>query len=46
MKLATTGKVKKELKTHIESLPDLSLLPDVTGGLAPLPAANDLFSNS
>ncbi|EDV29787.1 Regulation of nuclear pre-mRNA domain-containing protein 1B [Trichoplax sp. H2] len=45
-KLATTAKVKKELKIHIESLPDLSLLPDVTGGLAPLPAANDLFSSS
>ncbi|CAK1544946.1 unnamed protein product [Leptosia nina] len=36
--------VKTELKSHIESLPDVSRLPDVTGGLAPLPSAGDLFS--
>lgn len=36
--------VRKELKSHIQNLPDLSLLPDVTGGLAPLPSAGDLFS--
>ena len=35
----------KELKSHVQSLPDLTLLPDVTGGLAPLPSAGDLFSS-
>ncbi|KAJ8041653.1 Regulation of nuclear pre-mRNA domain-containing protein 1A [Holothuria leucospilota] len=36
--------VRKELESHIQNLPDLTLLPDVTGGLAPLPSAGDLFS--
>ncbi|XP_061427924.1 regulation of nuclear pre-mRNA domain-containing protein 1B-like [Lethenteron reissneri] len=36
--------VRRELKAHIQSLPDLSQLPNVTGGLAPLPSAGDLFS--
>ncbi|XP_022092169.1 regulation of nuclear pre-mRNA domain-containing protein 1B-like [Acanthaster planci] len=36
--------VRKELASHIQNLPDLTLLPDVTGGLAPLPSAGDLFS--
>ncbi|KAK1898429.1 Regulation of nuclear pre-mRNA domain containing protein 1B [Dissostichus eleginoides] len=44
-KLARVTLVRKELKSHIQSLPDLSLLPNVTGGLAPLPSAGDLFSN-
>ncbi|KAJ8390225.1 hypothetical protein AAFF_G00109640 [Aldrovandia affinis] len=44
MKLARVTQVRKELKSHIQSLPDLSLLPNVTGGLAPLPSAGDLFS--
>ena len=43
-KLAWVTQVRKELKSHIQSLPDLSLLPNVTGGLAPLPSAGDLFS--
>ncbi|XP_048874039.1 regulation of nuclear pre-mRNA domain-containing protein 1B-like [Brienomyrus brachyistius] len=43
-KLAQVTQVRKELKSHIQSLPDLSLLPNVTGGLAPLPSAGDLFS--
>ncbi|XP_068603014.1 regulation of nuclear pre-mRNA domain-containing protein 1B [Brachionichthys hirsutus] len=43
-KLARVTHVRKELKSHIQSLPDLSLLPNVTGGLAPLPSAGDLFS--
>ncbi|XP_056129740.1 regulation of nuclear pre-mRNA domain-containing protein 1B isoform X2 [Lampris incognitus] len=43
-KLARVTQVRKELKSHIQSLPDLSLLPSVTGGLAPLPSAGDLFS--
>ena len=37
--------VRQELKSHLENLPDLTALPDVTGGgLAPLPSAGDLFS--
>ncbi|XP_033899872.1 regulation of nuclear pre-mRNA domain-containing protein 1B isoform X4 [Acipenser ruthenus] len=43
-KLARVTQVRKELKSHIQSLPDLSLLPNVTGGLAPLPSAGDLFN--
>lgn len=43
-KLARVTQVRKELKSHLQSLPDLSLLPSVTGGLAPLPSAGDLFS--
>ncbi|KAJ8359203.1 hypothetical protein SKAU_G00157280 [Synaphobranchus kaupii] len=43
-KLARVTQVRRELKSHIQSLPDLSLLPNVTGGLAPLPSAGDLFS--
>ncbi|KAI1890421.1 hypothetical protein AGOR_G00153540 [Albula goreensis] len=43
-KLARVTQVRKELKSHLQSLPDLSLLPNVTGGLAPLPSAGDLFS--
>lgn len=34
----------KELKSHVQSLPDFTLLPSITGGLAPLPSAGDLFS--
>jgi len=37
-------KVRKELQSHIQNLPDLNLLPDVTGGLAPLPSAEKLFN--
>ncbi|XP_054748214.2 regulation of nuclear pre-mRNA domain-containing protein 1B-like [Lytechinus pictus] len=43
-RLTRVTTVRKELKSHIQNLPDLSLLPDVTGGLAPLPSAGDLFS--
>ncbi|XP_055950126.1 regulation of nuclear pre-mRNA domain-containing protein 1B-like [Argiope bruennichi] len=35
--------VRTELKSHLQNLPDLTLLPSVTGGLAPLPSAGDLF---
>ncbi|XP_077982915.1 regulation of nuclear pre-mRNA domain-containing protein 1B-like [Glandiceps talaboti] len=42
-KLAKVTQVRKELKSHLQNLPDLTLLPDVTGGLAPLPSAGDLF---
>ncbi|XP_032826885.1 regulation of nuclear pre-mRNA domain-containing protein 1B-like isoform X2 [Petromyzon marinus] len=43
-KLSRVTWVRRELKAHIQSLPDLSQLPNVTGGLAPLPSAGDLFS--
>uniref|UniRef100_A0A0B6Y8G2 CID domain-containing protein n=1 Tax=Arion vulgaris TaxID=1028688 RepID=A0A0B6Y8G2_9EUPU len=43
-KLTKVTSVRKELMSHIQNLPDLTLLPDVTGGLAPLPSAGDLFS--
>ncbi|XP_005175234.1 regulation of nuclear pre-mRNA domain-containing protein 1B [Musca domestica] len=36
--------VQKEIRDHLSNLPDLTQLPDVTGGLAPLPSAGDLFS--
>lgn len=42
-KLQEVSSVRKELKSHVQSLPDLNLLPDVTG-LAPLPSAGDLFN--
>jgi len=45
-KLARVTSVKQELQSHIQKLPDLRLLPDVTGGLAPLPSAGDLFNIS
>ena len=34
--------VKKELETHLESLPDLSSL-DAVAEMIPLPSAGDLF---
>ncbi|CAL1538487.1 unnamed protein product [Lymnaea stagnalis] len=43
-KLYKVTSVRQELLSHIQNLPDLTLLPDVTGGLAPLPSAGDLFS--
>ena len=43
-KLARVATVRQELLSHIQNLPDLTKLPDVTGGLAPLPSAGDLFS--
>ncbi|XP_076812338.1 regulation of nuclear pre-mRNA domain-containing protein 1B-like [Clavelina lepadiformis] len=43
-KLAKVAEVRKELKSHIQNLPDLRMLPSVTGGLAPLPSAGDLFN--
>lgn len=36
--------VQKEARNHLHNLPDLKQLPDVTGGLAPLPSAGDLFN--
>ncbi|XP_066598963.1 regulation of nuclear pre-mRNA domain-containing protein 1B [Prorops nasuta] len=43
-KLKKVCAVRTEVKSHISNLPDLTQLPDVTGGLAPLPSAGDLFS--
>lgn len=43
-KLKRVSQVRSELKSHLQNLPDLSLLPSVTGGLAPLPSAGDLFN--
>ncbi|XP_064467042.1 regulation of nuclear pre-mRNA domain-containing protein 1B-like [Ornithodoros turicata] len=44
-KLCKVTQVRNELKSHLQNLPDLTLLPSVTGGLAPLPSAGDLFSH-
>ncbi|XP_077290732.1 regulation of nuclear pre-mRNA domain-containing protein 1B [Arctopsyche grandis] len=43
-KLQKVYAVRGEIKSHLESLPDVKQLPDVTRGLAPLPSAGDLFS--
>jgi regulator of Ty1 transposition protein 103 len=43
-KLMKVYQVREELHSHIQSLPDLSQLPDVSAGLPPLPSAGDLFS--
>lgn len=43
-RLKKVSQVKEELKSHLQNLPDLTLLPSVTGGLAPLPTPNDLFT--
>uniref|UniRef100_A0A2M4BSH3 Putative regulator of nuclear mrna n=1 Tax=Anopheles marajoara TaxID=58244 RepID=A0A2M4BSH3_9DIPT len=43
-KLAKIKEVQKEVRNHMNNLPDLTSLPDVTGGLAPLPSAGDLFN--
>ena len=37
-------RVRKQLQSHLDSLPDLSKLPSNSGGLAPLPSVGDLFS--
>ncbi|KAK6630984.1 hypothetical protein RUM44_003156 [Polyplax serrata] len=43
-KLQKVHQVRQEVRSHLQNLPDLTQLPDVTGGLAPLPSAGDLFS--
>lgn len=43
-RLTKVTSVRQELQSHLQKLPDLTLLPDITGGLAPLPTAGDLFS--
>ncbi|KAL1502377.1 hypothetical protein ABEB36_007524 [Hypothenemus hampei] len=35
--------VRQELQNHVRNLPDLTQLPNVTHGLAPLPSAENLF---
>lgn len=45
-KMKRVTQVRSELKSHLQNLPDLSLLPSVTGGLAPLPSAGDLFNEA
>lgn len=43
-KLLKIKEVQREVRNHMHNLPDLTSLPDVTGGLAPLPSAGDLFN--
>lgn len=43
-KLSKIKEVQREVRNHMNNLPDLTALPDVTGGLAPLPSAGDLFN--
>lgn len=43
-KLSKIKEVQREVRNHMYNLPDLTALPDVTGGLAPLPSAGDLFN--
>lgn len=42
-KLVKVYNVRQELQSHIQNLPDLTQLPNVTDGLAPLPSAENLF---
>uniref|UniRef100_A0AAR2JLM4 Proton-coupled zinc antiporter SLC30A8 n=1 Tax=Pygocentrus nattereri TaxID=42514 RepID=A0AAR2JLM4_PYGNA len=42
-KLARVTQVRKELRSRLSSLPDLSLLPNVTGGHVRLPSSGDLY---
>lgn len=43
-KLQKIKEVENEVKNHLQNLPDITNLPDVTGGLAALPSAHDLFN--
>ncbi len=43
-KLIKVKDVQREIRSHLQNLPDLTQLPDVTGGLMPLPSAGDLFN--
>ena len=42
-KLDKVNTIREDLRSHIQSLPDLTKLPDVNC-LAPLPSAGDLFT--
>lgn len=37
-------KIRQDLRNHVQNLPDLTTLPDVTVGLGPLPSVGDLFN--
>ncbi|KAK7591085.1 hypothetical protein V9T40_002698 [Parthenolecanium corni] len=43
-KLKKICQVRNEVKSRLQNLPDLQQLPNVTGGLAPLPSVGDLFN--
>lgn len=43
-KLKKIYQVRNEVKSRLQNLPDLQQLPNVTGGLAPLPSVGDLFN--
>ncbi|XP_073977794.1 regulation of nuclear pre-mRNA domain-containing protein 1B isoform X1 [Rhodnius prolixus] len=43
-KLIKVEQVRHEVMSHLNNLPDMKQLPDVTSGLAPLPSAGDLFT--
>lgn len=43
-KYQKTYKIRQDLRNHVQNLPDLTQLPDVTVGLGPLPSAGDLFN--
>ncbi|XP_076865182.1 proton-coupled zinc antiporter SLC30A8 isoform X3 [Brachyhypopomus gauderio] len=45
-KLARVTQVRKELRSRLSSLPDLDLLPNVTGGHVRLPSSGDFYSPS
>ncbi|XP_058234195.1 regulation of nuclear pre-mRNA domain-containing protein 1A isoform X2 [Hemibagrus wyckioides] len=45
-KLAQVTQVRKELRSRLNGLPDLSRLPNVTGGHVRLPSSGDLYSPS
>ncbi|XP_051527564.1 zinc transporter 4-like isoform X4 [Myxocyprinus asiaticus] len=45
-KLARVSLVRKELRSRLSSLPDLSRLPSVMGGHVRLPSSGDLYSPS
>nr|XP_028557937.1 regulation of nuclear pre-mRNA domain-containing protein 1A isoform X1 [Podarcis muralis] len=44
-KLARVSQVRKELKSRIQTLPDLSRLPNVTGSHVHLPFAGDVYND-
>ncbi|XP_051519006.1 zinc transporter 2-like isoform X2 [Myxocyprinus asiaticus] len=45
-KLARVSLVRKELRSRLSNLPDLSRLPNVTGGHVRLPSSGELYSPS
>ncbi|XKL63733.1 hypothetical protein PGB90_006097 [Kerria lacca] len=45
-KLKKIYQVRNEVKSRLQNLPDMQQLPNVTGGLAPLPSVGDLFNVS